>query len=325
MSYAFSFGVGDAYPASSGPCSTRWTRRLLTSGVRLELTLAARFSRPISAMAFCHYAGFCKLRSEVRRLLDKVEFDILWFEHAPNYPFVRELLRGRRAPRLVCNTHNIEYHSYERRGKVAPTSQVAQWLRLQSRILRKVERATFAACDLVVACSETDKRLALELTPTARVHVAGNGVDVAYFQPSPGRKHAPVPTLLFTGTFNYDPNVDAVGYFVSDIFPLIKKRIPECRFLFAGSNAQGAFNALGLRDTSCSCVSDPPDIRPELERAWVFVVPLRAGGALGSRFLKPWRWNAPSCPRLLARKGSPTCQVSTFSWQRLPTSSLQPW
>jgi polysaccharide biosynthesis protein PslH len=305
MTYAFDFWPGGINQASPPPPSPKWSRRLLSAAVRLELSLAARFFQPMSAIAFCHWADFCSLRSQVHKLLDEVEFDVLWFEHAPNYSFVRELLRGRKRPRLVCNTHNIEFHLCDQCERLAPTRAAKQWCRVQAGTMKKVERAAFAACDLVVACSEADKKMALDLVPSANVCVAANGVDTAYFRPSAPRVPAPEPRLLMTGSFAYGPNVDGVHYFIREIFPRIKQRQPDCRFVMAGLKAGVAFQQLGISDPSVIAVSDPPDIRPEFDGATVFVVPLRAGGGTRLKILEAMAMEVPVVSTRLGAEGVP--------------------
>jgi len=305
LEYAFSFWSCDTTFSSGVQTGLKWSRRFLRAAVRLELSLAARFFHPISAAAFCHYADFCGVRSQVRRLLDEVEFDFVWFEHAPNYPFVRELLRGRKAPRLVCNTHNIEHHLSSRREQLASAGAGAHWLRVQSQCLRKVERAAFVACDLVISCSEVDKELALDLVPSAKICVVGNGVDTAYFRPSSKWKRAPMPTLLFTGAFDYGPNVDALRYFITDIFPLVRQQVPQSRFVLAGRKAQTVFDAMSIRSDAVSCVSDPDDIRPEFERAWLFVVPLRVGGGTRLKILEAMAMEVPVVSTHVGAEGVP--------------------
>jgi glycosyltransferase involved in cell wall biosynthesis len=300
VSYAFDFWTLD-----SKPTSMKWSRRLLGAAVRFELSVAARFFAPISAIAYCHWADFHALRPQILRLLDEVAFDFLWFEHTPNYPYARELLEGKKSTRLICNTQNIEFHAYDRCGQLASTDVAAQWWQVQSSIVKKVERAAFAACDLVVACSEGDKQMAVELVPSANVCVAGNGVDTSYFRPASDRRQSKEPTLLMTGGFEYLPNIDAVQYFTQQVFPLIKQRQPDCRFVVAGLKAGAALQQLGIDDPAVSAVSDPPDMRPEFERAWVVVVPLRAGGGTRLKILEAMAMECPVVSTRLGAEGVP--------------------
>jgi glycosyltransferase involved in cell wall biosynthesis len=227
---------------------------------------------------FYQEEAFLQVWPQISPVLERESFDVLWLEHSFTHPLAEAVLRKQRIPRVICNTHNIESDLHRRYAAGAKSVREAQWWSTQSRLFRKVEARAFQKSHLVLVCSEQDKNLALKLAPKATIIVAGNGVDTSYFRSSPDRRQAEAPTVLFTGTFAYQPNVDAVKHFVTDIFPLIKRRVPDCRFVFAGRKAQAVFNTLGIHDGSVTCVSDPPDMRPQFERAWVFVVPLRVGG-----------------------------------------------
>jgi len=285
LRFANSFGVDIYNGGRDRTSSMKMSRRILAELVQWELSLAARFCKPLPLWTFNQWEDFLAVRAEVLDLMDQLQFDLMWFEHSPIYPLVVKLLRGRAKPLIICNTHNIESHLHQRLQKLAKMKLPTGWLRLQPRILERIEKDAFRASDLVVTCSEEDKALALNLASSATVRVAGNGVDTSYFRPMQTRVRALIPTLLFTGVMDYPPNFDAVKHFIEDIFPLIKRKSPKCQFVVAGRNAGHALETLGINDNSVLCVTNPPDMRPQFERAWICVVPLRAGG--GTRLKIP--------------------------------------
>jgi glycosyltransferase involved in cell wall biosynthesis len=270
----------------NGACDGKRSRQVLATLLHWEVCLAARFLSPPPMATFYQQEGFRQVWPQIITVLQRDNFDILWLEYSFTYSLAEAILRQQAIPELICNTHNIESDLHRRYAAVAKSGREAQWWKAQRRLLEKAEARAFQNSCLVLTCSEEDKSLALRLAPKARILVAGNGVDASYFRPSPARQQASLPTLLYTGSFPYVPNVDAVGFFIAEIFPLIKRQVPDCRFVFAGRQAQAVFDALGPQDVSVSCVSDPDDIRPEFERAWVFVVPLRAGGGTRCKILE---------------------------------------
>ena len=72
-------------------------------------------------------------------------------------------------------------------------------------------------------------RLHREIAPGAAVEVIANGVDVDYFAPSDAASSGP-PAIVFTGDMSYFPNEDAVVGFARQVFPLVRKEIPNARF-----------------------------------------------------------------------------------------------
>jgi polysaccharide biosynthesis protein PslH len=262
--------------------STRLLSTLLWAEIHLA---AARFTPPPMLTLYAQNAAG-SLSSDTKARLAEEKFDVVWFEFSFCHPVVRKLLPADQRPLLVCDAHNVEFELQRRCAALADTPTEARWLGLQSDLLKQVESAAFRSCDLTLACSKYDADVISQLAPDASVLVVPNGVDTDHFRPRPDARTTPEPTVLFTGNFGYQPNCDAVKWFVGDVFPRIKKAVPNCRFVFAGRGAQSAFDRFPVKPEGVQCVSDPADIRPQFEGAWVFVAPVRAGGGTRLKILE---------------------------------------
>lgn len=85
-------------------------------------------------------------------------------------------------------------------------------------------------------------------------------------------------TLLFVGGFAHQPNVDAMRYFCSEIFPLIKRRIPDTKLLIVGDSPPTDIQKLATDDIAV--LGYVPDTSPFLNSANVSIAPLRYGAGL---------------------------------------------
>ena len=170
-------------------------------------------------------------------------FDLVLTEHTFAFPVVHTRLTFPNKPLLVCDAHNIESIIFQRLTKNDPRAQ--RHNQIQARILERWEKRTFEHCDVTLVCSEEDKHGAQKLHQSGTYQVAPNGMDIDYFAPRPMLPQ-PIPRVLFTGTMDYPPNKDAADYFIEEIFPLVRKEIPECEFLIAGRRAAQNF-LLNLR------------------------------------------------------------------------------
>ena len=74
------------------------------------------------------------------------------------------------------------------------------------------------------------------------------------------------------------PNIDGVQYFVREILPLIRKRLPACTLAVVGRAPSAAIRALAEHDSAIQVTGTVADVRPWLWGAKVSVVPLRIGG-----------------------------------------------
>ena len=74
------------------------------------------------------------------------------------------------------------------------------------------------------------------------------------------------------------PNEDAIRYFTEEIMPRIRQRIPEVTLTVVGRNPYPSLLELAAKDASVIVTGRVDDVRPYMERASAYVVPLRIGG-----------------------------------------------
>jgi len=210
------------------------------------------------------------LREQVRELLTEEQFDICvadFLVGAANLP------RATPVP-VVLFEHNVEYVIWQRLAALERRVMRKTLLEIEWRKLRRYEAATCAAADLTITVSDADRRTLTEVAPTARIASVPTGVDTAYFAPG-GRREIP-HRLVFTGSMDWYPNHDAVLYFCDAILPRIRAQIPDVSFSVVGRNP-GAHLA-SLARNGVTVTGTVPDVRPHIDEAALYVVPLRAGG-----------------------------------------------
>ena len=129
------------------------------------------------------------------------------------------------------------------------------------------------------------------------VVVIPHSLDLERFQ----IKIEPEPnTLVFTGSFTYYANLDAVQYFTRDIFPAIRKQAPAAHLKILGSlNEVQPSQFLGYEAMTFTGLLN--DVRQEVAKSWLSVVPLRLGA--GTR-LKIIESMALGTPVVSTRKGA---------------------
>jgi glycosyltransferase involved in cell wall biosynthesis len=112
-----------------------------------------------------------------------------------------------------------------------------------------------------------------------RIEVVDNGVDTSYFQPA-GIERIP-GQIVFVGSLDWRPNLDAVRLLLERIFPEVRKREASARLCLVGRNPpRWLYRETSMRP-GVELHADLPDVRPFLHRSTVMAVPLRIGG--GSR------------------------------------------
>ena len=162
-------------------------------------------------------------------------------------------------------------------------------VRAQLFMARWFERWMFRGYDRVVVVSDKDARTLRVLVPDLPLAVIPNGVDLATMQPA-GAK-AERPTLIFTGNYEYGPNLDAAEVLIREVFPAVRAELPEAELLIVGNNPPPALQALageGVRVTG-----RVPELAPYLDAAHVYVCPLRIGAGIKNKVLSALAMGTP--------------------------------
>lgn len=201
---------------------------------------------------------------------------------------------------LIVNTHNIEhlllqrYSNHERN----PARRTYAWL--EGRKLRRWEQSAWARASLVLACSEQDRAAIGKLCPGLPIAVAPNVVDVDSYTPVfPGDGS----TVLYLGGMDWYPNRDAVEFFVSEILPELRTLVPGAKFVVAGRSPSEEFRRRFAGVPQVEFTGTLADIRAEIARAAVCVVPLRIGSGTRLKILEAAAMGKPIVSTRLGAEG----------------------
>jgi len=235
----------------------------------------------IPARSLERIAQYNELKQEINSSI--AESKLLWLDFSILFPFFLNLHKAHPHLKIVCNAHNIEYRVLERMQSLAKDKLEKKWFACQAAVMKRIELKGFSDCDLIITCSEQDKQEILLNLPNANVEVVPNGVDLDYFIPHD--ELTAEPSLLFTGTMGYEPNRDAVFYFLENIFPEVLKLHPTCTFIIAGASAATVFVKYNSNNR-VEIISSPDDMRPVYNKAWIVVVPLRSGSGTRLKILE---------------------------------------
>jgi glycosyltransferase involved in cell wall biosynthesis len=177
----------------------------------------------------------------------------------------------------VLFQHNVEAMIWQRHAAVASHPLRRAYLQRQYRRMYAFERAQCRRFDHIVAVSPEDSAWFAREYGVRNVSHVPTGVDTEYFRPTRSAR-SDENNVLFTGSMDWMPNEDAVAYFAEAILPGVHAEAPRATFSIVGRNPTPAVLALAQRHSSVRVTGTVPDVRPDLESAAVFVVPLRIGG-----------------------------------------------
>lgn len=191
--------------------------------------------------------------------------------------------------RIVYDAHNAEYslqrliHQVDRR---TPSRwPAAAYSLLQWRRLARLERHVCRAVNLVLAVSEADAAALRTLVSGLSPVVVPNGINASEYASVTERLDLGPAALLFTGTMNYRPNVDAALWFVDHVLDTIREAVPDARLFVVGNKPHDRLGAIRQRP-DVEVTGYVQDVAPFLHSAAVYVAPLRMGSGTRLKLLQ---------------------------------------
>jgi polysaccharide biosynthesis protein PslH len=135
--------------------------------------------------------------------------------------------------------------------------------------------------------------------------VVPNGVDTNFNQrESVEPIDLPPHALVFTGTMDFRPNVDAVLWFAREVLPLVRQTIPGAHFVIVGQRPHARLNELRA-EPAITITGAVEDTRPYIAAAAAYVIPLRMGGGTRLKLLEAMSMAAPIVSTTLGAEGFP--------------------
>lgn len=182
--------------------------------------------------------------------------------------------------KLDCATvlfqHNVESTIWRRHYETQSNRIKKAFFYKQWQKMEAYERAACRRFDAVIAVSSIDRDQMQKEFGLNEVYDVPTGVDTDYFQPLGGAR--PSSEVVFTGSMDWMPNEDAVIYFAEKIMPLISRAVPDVKLTIVGRNPTRRVKAIAEASPQVKITGRVEDVRPYIDRAAAYVVPLRVGG-----------------------------------------------
>lgn len=232
-----------------------------------------------------------------RRLATGPAVDLVWYAHVDSWFPLHDVVRdasvarggGSSVPAAIVDFDNLEHLALRLRRTTPPrvepdagardkVATVGRWAvsrgfdLVDERRWDRLQRACAAQVEHVVVCSELDVRR----SGCPNAVVIGNGAS------APDRVHedrralrGDIPTMFFVGALDYEPNTEAVEWFVREVLPRVRRSVPDARVRIVG---RGAERVAWTRAAAGVDLVGPVEVLgEELDRADVSIVPIRVG------------------------------------------------
>jgi glycosyltransferase involved in cell wall biosynthesis len=168
--------------------------------------------------------------------------------------------------------------------------------------LKNYEFEMYREADKVLTLTPQGKDELLAICPDLDISIVPHGVDVEIFAFSPRAQEE--NSLIFLGNYLHYPNVDAVLYFYKEIWPHLKRSLPDLKFYVVGQSPPPEISRLAS-DDSIVVTGTVDDVTPYLRRAKVFICPVRLGGGFRGKILEAMALGRPVVSTRLGAEGIP--------------------
>jgi glycosyltransferase involved in cell wall biosynthesis len=171
--------------------------------------------------------------------------------------------------------HNVESILWKRKAEVESNWVERAVFRYEYSKMRRFELEQTRRFHHVIAVSEADREAMSSMVDPSHISVVPTGVDLSKYQYDPDT-HPSGPLVVFTGSMDWQPNIDGVEFFCTEIWPIVLAKVPNAHFRIVGRDPHPRVK--NLASNSVEVTGTVPSIVEHFREAAVFVVPLRIGG-----------------------------------------------
>jgi sugar transferase (PEP-CTERM/EpsH1 system associated) len=191
----------------------------------------------------------------------------------------------------------------------------SRWLfRREAKLIAQIETRAAEHFDAVTFVSEKEADFFRNYHPeidSTKIYGVSNGVDCSYFSPAQmASNKLVIGQIIFTGEMNYKPNVEAVIWFVTQVWPSILHHLPHASFVIVGRNPTAAIQSFhGHQKIHVTGRVD--DVRPWLDNSALVIAPMLLARGIKNKVLEAMAMAKPLV----------VTEEAMLGLQHLPTSN----
>lgn len=227
-----------------------------------------------------------EMRSYTKGLIDNDQVDVVFLYSAATYRFLPNDMRE-----VPVITDFVDVDSAKWDAYAETNSWPMSWVfRREGKRLAAFEADVAARSETSILVSEDEAvlmrtRLIRRHQNGANVVGISNGVNTDAFSPEKFTT-TPIPgRLIFTGAMDYAPNIEAVVWFVEQVFERVQQAHPEIELIIAGKPVAPEVKRLGSRE-GVSVIGAVDDMAETIATASIVLAPLLTARGIQNKVLE---------------------------------------
>jgi glycosyltransferase involved in cell wall biosynthesis len=261
----------------------------------------ANYFTPIPAIFFRHYSP--RMMRQIGEMVEHSKYDLVISEFSemaqylhcnPYLPAVHKIISCHR-----CLTSTFEHYVHTK--GLSRLLRFKSWI--QAQTIRDYEFEVYGCADRILSLTSEDKFDLLKYSSDLNITIVPIGVDVPYFEKVQPLKRENI--ILMTGFFGDVANEDAAEWFLTEIWPVLRRKNPMLQFYIVGESPPHKLRAMARRDERVKLTGRVDDLRPYRQMARVLVCPVRLGAGVRTKCLEAMASKLPLVSTSLGMHGLP--------------------
>jgi len=224
------------------------------------------------------------------------DFDVIFAYRGPIAARFVDLIR-RVAPntKFVFDTVDLHFLREERQAEIEKSDQKL----VEAQRTKQIEIGVMRKADRTIVLSKVEQEIATRLVPNAAVSL------IPIVREVPGRlaPREERSSVLFIGGFAHFPNVDAIIWFVSNVWPIVRYRLPHARLKIVGSQVTPDIAALENAEAGVEVLGFVENVEPLMASSLMSVAPLRYGAGVKGKVVSSLCYGLPCVATSIAVEG----------------------
>ena len=233
--------------------------------------------------------------------------NIIWFGYGNiSYDLIKLVNKFNSKLQLVCDTDSVWSRFILRELPYVKDRVRVDQIKIDGELKEKEESEWVDLCDITTAVSEVDAQYYRSIAKDkSKVMLFSNVIDMnTYSQYYKKSSELISPNIYLAGSFVPQSAMDkAARWFINDIYPLVKKEIPEIHFYIVGSGSKETLH--DIIDESISVMGKVESVLPYLSYSDVSIVPLRFESGTRFKIMEAAACNVPIVSTTLGAEGIP--------------------
>ena len=226
------------------------------------------------------------MQKVINKEVDTGEYDLVLGYIYRTLPYIKNLKNIKKMIHM-CDAFSM---MYRRRMSVKKSLWEKFKIYIEYSRVKKAEQDCCKYTDKQVVIGQTDFEHLSTFADTKNSTVIGLATDTEYFKPI---ETALTNSMCFVGAMWYIPNWQAATYFATEVFPIVKKEIPDAKFKIIGSKPKPELFEIAKEIEGVEVLGRVEDVREHMKNCKISVCPTQIAGGIQNKILEAMAMGIP--------------------------------